>query len=259
MQMSETPLMNDEAARSTTGEILDQAQVTPKVETTTTTPTTTTETTTPAVTTEKPSADAKTTLANPDKLTDPAKTGDQATGAPEKYADFKAPDGATLDPKAIEAALPVFKELGLTQDQAQRLVNLQAARDSALLKAPQATYDALRQDWQTKTLNHPEIKSARSGDLNGIDAVKAEMGKALNAIGDPALATEFKAAMDLTGAGDHPAFVRTFLKLAGFVTEGKHVAGAGPSPIGQRDPTKPAAPTAAQALYPGLPSVARGT
>jgi hypothetical protein len=255
--MSEQPLGNDEAARSPTGEILDQATATTTpAATTTTTPT---ETTTPVATTEtKPDAQTTApTLANPD----PAKPADgkppeTKPTAPEAYAAFTAPDGYTLDPKAIEAVAPVFKELGLTQDQAQKLVTIQIQRDIAAAKAPQVTYEALRTKWQTDTLAHPDIRGARSGEHNGIDAVKAEMGKALNAIGDPALASEFKAAMDLTGAGDHPAFVRTFLKLASFVTEGTHVSGRGPSPAGQVDPSKPARPTPAQSMYPNLPSAA---
>jgi hypothetical protein len=259
--MSEQPLGNDEAARSTTGEILNQTAPTT---TPTDTPTTTeTPPTTPSTQTTDPTkpTDAKApTLANPDpaKPTDGKPTDQTKPAAPEAYTAFKAPDGYTLDPKAIEAVAPIFKELGLTQDQAQKLVDAQIARDIATAKGPQETYANLRKDWQTQTLNHPEIKGARSGEHNGIDAVKAEMGKALNAIGDPALATEFKAAMDLTGAGDHPAFVRTFLKLASFVTEGTHVSGRGPSPLGQSDPSKPARPTPAQSMYPNLPSSAAG-
>jgi hypothetical protein len=40
--------------------------------------------------------------------------------------------------------------------------------------------------------------------------------------------------MNLTGAGDHPAFVKAFNKLAAFVTEGSHVTGKGPSDLGQK-------------------------
>ena len=243
--MSEAPLMNDEAARSTTGEILDQATVTetkPATSTTTETPATTPSTTT---TETKP---AETKPAEGEKKPD-------APAVPEKY-EFKAPENYTLDPKLLETVTPLFKELGLTNEQAQKLVDIQIAREIAAAKAPQETYEATRTKWQAETTSHPDIKNLVDKDSGktGIDAVKIVMGRALNAIGDPALATEFKAAMDLTGAGDNPAFVRTFLKLADFVTEGKHVAGKGPSIAGQREPGKTALPTAAQALYPGLPS-----
>ena len=242
--MSEAPLMNDEAARSTTGEILDQATVTetkPATSTTTETPATTPSTTT---TETKP---AETKPAEGDKKPD-------APAVPEKY-EFKAPENYTLDPKLLETVTPLFKELGLTNEQAQKLVDIQIAREIAAARAPQDTYEATRTKWQAETTSHPDIKNLVDKDSGktGIDAVKIVMGRALNAIGDPTLATEFKAAMDLTGAGDNPAFVRTFLKLADFVTEGKHVAGKGPSIAGQREPGKTALPTAAQAIYPNLP------
>jgi hypothetical protein len=57
--------------------------------------------------------------------------------------------------------------------------------------------------------------------------------------------------MDITGAGNNPAFIRAFFKLAQQVTEGRHVAGRGPSTAGQSNPS--AAPrTAGEALYPNL-------
>jgi hypothetical protein len=40
---------------------------------------------------------------------------------PESY-ELVAPDGVTLDAASVEAATPVFKELGLTNEQANKLV-----------------------------------------------------------------------------------------------------------------------------------------
>ena len=229
---TEPTLPNDTAARSTTGEILDvRDQPTPKPTEsgTTSTPETTPEPSTPTET--------KTTETKP---TEPSK-------APETYEAFKAPEGLALDPKAIEAAVPIFKELGLTQDQAQKLVDAQVKLQSAANEA----YNELRTDWRNKTQADADLKAATSGDKTGLDAVKLDIGKALDAIGDPSLVKDFRAAMDLTGAGDHPAFVKALWRLAQFATEGKHVAGGGPSPGGQRAPdAKPA--SAAKALYPNL-------
>src|SRR5579863_3544340 len=121
--MTEALQMNDEAARSPTGEILDQA-------------------TTPATTETKPSGDQTQTTetqSKPDTTTEPAKDGStvltakdktepKPSAAPDKYTDFKAPDGYTLDPATIEAATPIFKELGLSQDAAQKLVDFHATQ-----------------------------------------------------------------------------------------------------------------------------------
>ena len=86
----------------------------------------------------------------------------------------------------------------------------------------------------------------------GADAVKIGIGKTLAALGDAKLTADFKAAMDLTGAGDNPAFIKAMWKLSSFITEGKHVAGSGPSPHGQTPPGASGKPDAARALYPNL-------
>jgi len=128
---------------------------------------------------------------------------------------------------------------------------MHAAQMIAAAKGPESTYTAIRTDWQAKVKADPDLAGAVNGDKTGLDAVKLDIGRALNAMGDATLAKEFKEAMDLTGAGDHPAFVKTMWKLASFITEGKHVAGGGPSPHGQAQPgAKP--PSAAKALYPNL-------
>lgn len=252
--MSETPLANDEAARSTTGEILDvRPEPTKVADTSTTTIPSTTETTT----SNKPTAQPNATITKPaegetlltDKKDDEAK---DTPKAPEAYTAFVAPEGVTLDPKAIEAATPIFKELGLTQDQAQKLVNLQAQREADAAKAPKATYDTLRQTWRSEVQADKDIAGYSVDGKSGIDAVKVDIGRALNTL-DPKLASDFRQAMDLTGAGDNPAFVKAFWKLSQSVVEGRPVSGRGPSPLGQKAPgAKP--PSAAQALYPGLPS-----
>lgn len=241
--------MNNEAARSPTGEILDQ-QTPTEVKPTDSTQTDSTTKVDPSLSTEKP-ADGTTVLTKPETKPDDKKP-DAPTGAPDKYADFKAPDNYTLDPKAIEAAVPIFKELGLTQDAAQKLVDFHANQMLAATKGPQDAYAATRADWQAKVTADPDMKAATSGGKTGLDAVKLDIGRALNAIGDESLVKDFKVAMDITGAGDHPAFVKAMWKLAQFIGEGKHVTGAGPSEHGQ---TKPGAkpPTIANALYPNLP------
>ena len=226
--------MNDEAARSPTGEILDQQ--------------------TPAPTETKPegttSTEAPTSTKLPTEQTVETKPEAKPV-APEVYADFKAPENYQIDKALIEQALPVFKELGLTQDQAQRLVDIQIAREIAAAKGPQDAYVATRTEWQAKVKADPDMAKATNGNATGLNAVKLDIGRALNAIGDDGLVKDFKQAMDITGAGDHPAFVKAMWKLAQHITEGKHVAGANPSPAGQTAPgAKP--PSIAHALYPNL-------
>ncbi len=111
----------------------------------------------------------------------------------------------------------------------------------------------MRNDWQTKAKADPDMAKFAVDGKTGLDAVKIDMGRALTALGDPTLAADFKEAMNLTGAGDHPAFIKTFWKMAQFITEGKHVAGAQPSIHGQKTPGQGERPSPAASLYPNLP------
>jgi hypothetical protein len=175
------------------------------------------------------------------------KKPDAPAGAPEKYTDFKLPEGIKLEGDQLTAATTLFKESGLSQDAAQKMVDFHVAQLKATAEAPLAAYQAQREAWQTAAKADPEIGPK-------LAAVKETLGRAYDSLGDPALVAEFKAAMDLTGVGDNPAFIKAFYRFAQRVTEGKHVAGGGPSPHGQRAPGASAVPTPAQALYPNLPS-----
>ena len=167
-------------------------------------------------------------------------------GAPEKYEPFTAPEGYDLNPEVITKAETMFKELGLNQTQAQQLVSFYAENAAAAADAPYAAYEAQREAWQAEVAADPEIGKK-------LPQVKQTVGAALNLLGDPKLVADFKSAMDITGVGDHPAFIKAIYKLASMVTEGKHVpAGA---PITPKAPG--AAPkSAAQAIFPNLPSSA---
>jgi hypothetical protein len=181
--------------------------------------------------------------AKPETKTE-AKPGDKPDGVPDKYSDFKLPDGVELSPEVLTEATTMFKELGLSQTNAQRLVDfhtksIQATAD-AVSKTSIDSWLAQKAEWKTQIKSDPEI----GGKLG---EVKATIGKLYESLGDAKLVSEFRTAMDLTGAGDNPAFIRTFFKIASRLTEGSHVAG---------DTPKPKPMSAAQAMYPNLPSKA---
>src|SRR5687767_12536146 len=69
------------------------------------------------------------------------------TGAPEKYEDFTLPEGIELDQAAMEGFLPVAKELNLTQEQAQKLVDLQTAYVKNAADAQAKAWDKQLTEW----------------------------------------------------------------------------------------------------------------
>lgn len=183
-------------------------------------------------------------LLNKDEKTEAAKPV-----IPEKYADFKLPDGVKLDDKTLGEATTLFKELGLPQEGAQKLVDFHTKALASAAQSPVDEYANMVKGWGEKTSADPDIGPR-------MKEIKATIGKAYDALvaaaGDkgPAMretVAEFKSIMDLTGVGNHLSFVKTFAALASAVVEGKHVAGSGPSSFGQGQ--QGGRPSAAEALY----------
>jgi len=179
--------------------------------------------------------------------TEPAAPAVVPPAVAETYKPFTVPEGFTLNKEAVDAAVPVFKELGLTQDQAQKLVDLQVKREVEVSKAGQGDYASMREGWRKDVLADTNLSAG--GKVK--PEVLQTIGRAIDGIGDPKLAGEFRQVMDTTGVGDNPAFVRTLFKMASQLTEGRPVAAGGPSVHGQTPPG--AKPTSiANAMYPNL-------
>ncbi len=223
------PQMNEPAARTETGELKNQNSTAAKGTEQNTNTTQTTET--------KPAE------------TKPAET---KPSAPEAYAAFTLPEGIELKGPELEQAQTLFKELNLDQAGAQRLVDFHAAQMKAIAAAPDKAFDEMTTEWKTKAEADPEI-----GPFDGAKALalKTTIAKGLDALGDPAMVKDFKSVMNLTGAGNNPAFIKALAKFAAAVIEGKptNTNTAKPSPNGQTAPD--AAPKSiASAMYPNLPA-----
>lgn len=221
----EQPLPNSPEARTTDGTIKDQALTTPETKTEI-----------------QPSTDTKTET----KAESTETKTETKDGPPEKY-EFKAPEGYELDEKLIEKASATFKELGLTQAQAEKLVEMYNEKAMEAAEGPYKKFEEIRTGWRNEVLSDPVMG-------NGTELkpeVKATLGRAIDSMGAKEAAA-FREAMELTGAADNPAVIRGLLALGKAVTEGRPVTGAGPAKTGQTAPGQ--SKSAAQAMYPNLPS-----
>lgn len=178
---------------------------------------------------------------------------EEPKGAPEKYADYEVPEGFTLDTEVKTEADKLFKSMNLTQAQAQELVNFYTAKTKEAFEQPFSAYQEQRKEWRNAAEADPDLK----GKLGPGGEVLTTIGRVLDNLGDQKLASEFREAMDMTGAGDNPAFIKTFYRMAQRLTEGSHVTGRGPAVPGQQRPNQPAR-TVAQDLWPNLPTANRG-
>ena len=75
-------------------------------------------------------------------------------GAPEAYADFKLPEGMPVDNDFLDTTKAVFKEAGLSQEKAQKLVDLVVERDKRVEKAQFDQADA----WAKEFMKSPSAK-----------------------------------------------------------------------------------------------------
>ena len=140
----------------------------------------------------------------------PIVDGDADAGAegsdvvPDTYADFTLPEGMDIDEAALTEAIPVFKELELTQAQAQKIVDIQAKLVQAGSEKQVNDFNQLMTDWRTQTENDSEIGGDNFNE--NVNIARAAIG----AYGTP----ELKQLLEEQGVGNHPEVVR-FMVRAG--------------------------------------------
>lgn len=135
-------------------------------------------------------------------------------GAPEKY-EFKAGEGVELDTEALKDFEPVARELNLTNEQAQKLVD---AYPKILAGVQQRQAEA----WQKQTEGWAEtVKADKEIGGDKLTANLSAAQRALEQFGDP----ELKEYLDSTGLGNHPALVKAFIKVGKAMSEDKVVTG----------------------------------
>ncbi|HEB8489490.1 TPA: peptidase [Klebsiella pneumoniae] len=135
-------------------------------------------------------------------------------GAPEKY-EFQAGEGVELDAEALKDFEPVARELNLTNEQAQKLVD---AYPKILAGVQQRQADA----WQAQTEEWAATVKADK-DIGG-DKLTANLGvaqRALDTFGTP----ELKEYLNGTGLGNHPELVKAFIKVGKAMSEDGMVTG----------------------------------
>lgn len=155
-------------------------------------------------------------------------------GAPEKY-EFKYPQGYQVDETALGEYSAAFKELGLTNEQAQRLVDMDAKRSTSSTEAAVAAHKQQVETWVGELKSDPEFGGAKFEANVGI------ANSALAAFGSPELTQFFKE----TGLGNHPLLVKAFHKIGTQLGEGS---------IHKTTSNQPAERSIAERMYPNYPN-----
>ncbi|MES2055212.1 MAG: hypothetical protein V4564_04660 [Pseudomonadota bacterium] len=163
---------------------------------------------------------------------------DAALDIPHSYQ-LTAPEGLTLDPVAIEAATPVFRELGLSNEAANKLMPVAADFAKGITdKFNQqlvTEVQASRKAWLDSARADPEIGGAH---WNRSIATAAS---ALDALGFTR-GSPFRVLLDESGLGNHPEMIRAFHKVGQAIGEDSNFTRGHSAPSTRKGP--------AETLYP---------
>lgn len=133
--------------------------------------------------------------------------------APEKYADFTAPEGVVLDPEMAAEFAVAAKALNLPQEKAQELVNLGAKMIQKTMDGIFTAHEQRKESWLEAAKSDPEIGADVKlwDDKNPESTGKSVALRAFNSIA--ATVPGIKQMVDELGIGNHPEFIRVFYRL----------------------------------------------
>jgi len=143
---------------------------------------------------------------------DDAKDGDAdaSTEVPEAY-EFTMPEGVELDTAMVEKFSPVFKDLELSQEKAQKLVDIYAQQVADGETAAAEAHETQREEWRGQIKSEPDYERTLSLAKRAVDRFAT----------DP----ETKQLLTQTWLGDNPAIVK-FLAAVGKTTSEDTFPGA---------------------------------
>lgn len=141
---------------------------------------------------------------------------DKADKVPEdgKY-DLKMPDGVELDAELAAALGPDFKELGLTNKQAQKLVDKYIEVQAGRQERRGEEWAATISKWADDAKADKEI----GGDK--WDGTVKSAQRAVTSLGTPAL----REYLNASGGGNHPELIRFMAKVGAMIREDNPAAG----------------------------------
>lgn len=131
---------------------------------------------------------------------------------PEKY-EFTAPDGREFDGETIAAYSEVARELGLSQEAAQKLLDRMGPQ---MAQRQEAQIQAVRNEWTKAATSDKEFGGEKLSE--NLSVAK----KALDAFGTP----ELRDLLNTSGLGNHPEVIRLFFRAGKAISEDRFVGGS---------------------------------
>lgn len=166
------------------------------------------------------SEDSSQEAQEPEASSDDGDQDEGANTAPDEYESFTLPDGFSVDDAALDKITPVFKELGLNQDQAQSLVTAYSELQTTSQEAQAEAWGQTLKSWENTVRNHETL---------GGDKLEASLSDAARAIdtvfGDEA--DQFRQFLNESGMGNHPYMFELLVKVGKGMSEDGYAQAAG--------------------------------
>lgn len=163
------------------------------------------------------------------------KDGEPTPGAPEKYEDFKLPEGVTFEAERLSKFTEWAKAKNLSQEDAQAALDMATDTQKAALDQIQQGIEAQRQEWAASSKADKELAG---DDGKKFDENLAVAKSALDKFATP----ELKAFLDASNLGMHPEMLRAFYRIGKAISEDSFVPGGRGN----------AGNSIAQRMYPGM-------
>ena len=156
----------------------------------------------------------------------------KAAADPVKY-EFRSPEGKQFDAEVMTAYSEVARELNLSQEAAQRVLDAMAPK---MAERQMAQIEAIRTGWAESSKGDKEFGGEKLSE--NLSVAK----KALDAFGT----TELRTLLNESGLGNHPEVIRFMVRAGKAISEDRMVTGT-------KGAAKPAGPRSfndfADALY----------
>ena len=131
--------------------------------------------------------------------------------APEHYV-LKNANGEDVEPQELEMMSRMFKDVNLSQEQAQKLYSAYEKEQGSFIEQSQKEFNKMRDDWFNQTISDPQLGGQNIGQT------KLCIKRVMQQCGNKEL-SEF---LNKTGLGFNPAMVRFMTKVGELLGNDNH-------------------------------------
>lgn len=148
---------------------------------------------------------------NVDEQEQAKETEQQQQTAPEHYV-LKNANGEDVEPQELEMMSRMFKDVNLSQEQAQKLYSAYEKEQGSFIEQSQKEFNKMRDDWFNQTISDPQIGGQNIGQT------KLCIKRVMQQCGNKEL-SDF---LNKTGLGFNPAMVRFMIKVGELLGNDNH-------------------------------------